>query len=66
MNVFTFLLLKLALFLSLNSNKYKHKDNIYIKHKRRNVSSFVRLYKTCNSPDQEKGLSKRTPFLVFL
>ena len=29
MNVFTFLLLKLALFLGLNSSKYKHKDNIY-------------------------------------
>ena len=29
MNVLTFLLFKLVLFLGLNSNKYKRKDNIY-------------------------------------
>ena len=36
MIVFTFLLLKLALFLGLSSNECKHKDNVY-KNKRMNV-----------------------------
>ena len=62
MIVFTFLLLKLALFLGLSSNECKHKDNVY-KNKRMNVWLFVQLYKNSNCPDQQKGLPKGTSFL---